>query len=112
MTQDREVYAIWEDIPAQTYTVTFNANGGTGTMAAVHNLTGTYTLPESTFTPPEGKRFSGWSLTSNGEIITTVEMDEDKEVYAIWEDIPMICHVVTDNNDLIAISAICFLILL
>ena len=66
--------------------VTFKANGGSGEMADVTGLTGEYTLPESEFEAPTGKQFKGWSLTEDGEIITTLEMTEDKVVYAIWED--------------------------
>ena len=44
-------------------TVTFNANGGTGTMAPVKTLSGeAYTLPECSFTR-EGYTFDGWLIT-------------------------------------------------
>ena len=44
-------------------TVTFNANGGTGTMAPVKTLSGEeYTLPECSFTR-EGYTFDGWLIT-------------------------------------------------
>ena len=102
-TGDTTYYAHWEEV-GETYSVTYMANGGGSSMAATTGLTGTFTLPtasEVTFTAPTtNKRFKGWSLTTDGEIITTLEMTEDKTVYAIWEDIPMICHVVTDANDL------------
>ena len=71
-----------------TYTCSFNSNGGTGTMADVTGLTGTYTLPANGFTAPANKQFKGWSLTSDGAIITSVEMTTDRTIYAIWEDIP------------------------
>ena len=71
-----------------TYTCSFNSNGGTGTMADVTGLTGTYTLPANGFIAPANKQFKGWSLTSDGAIITAVEMTTDRTIYAIWEDIP------------------------
>ena len=71
-----------------TYTCSFNSNGGTGTMADVTGLTGTYTLPANEFIAPANKQFKGWSLTSDGAIITSVEMTTDRTIYAIWEDIP------------------------
>ena len=40
-----------------TYTVSFNANGGSGTMADVTDISGEYTLPENGFTAPGGKQF-------------------------------------------------------
>ena len=43
------------------YTVSFNANGGGGTMAAVPNISGSYTLPASAFTAPVGKQFKTWA---------------------------------------------------
>ena len=82
--KDVTITAIFEQI---TYKVSFNANNGTGTMDDVV-IAGTYTLPENEFTAPEGKVFKGWSLTKDGEIVTSIEVNEDKVVYAIWEDIP------------------------
>ena len=99
-TMDITYYAHWSEVVVEYHTVSFNANGGSGTMNDVPNLTGTYNLPENAFTAPEGKRFKGWSLTSNGEIITSVQMTEDRTVYAIWEDSSIICHLVTDQTKL------------
>ena len=95
MTENRTVYAIWEDIPVVTYTLTFDANGGSGTMAPIADLTGEYTLPTNGFTAPSGKQFKGWSLTTDGAIITKVDMTENKTVYAIWEDIPVVTYTLT-----------------
>ena len=87
MTENRTIYAIWEDIPVIKYTLTFDANGGSGTMAPIADLTGEYTLPSNGFTAPSGKQFKGWSLTADGAIVTKVDMTENKTVYAIWENI-------------------------
>ena len=95
MTENKTVYAIWEDIPVVTYTLTFNANGGTGSMTAKTGLTGEFELPANKFTAPTGKQFKGWSLTTDGAIVTKVDMTENKTVYAIWEDIPVITYTVT-----------------
>ena len=95
MTENRTVYAIWEDIPVVTYTLTFNANGGSGTMAPIADLNGEYTLPANGFTAPSGKQFKGWSLTTAGEIVTKVDMTENRTVYAIWEDIPVVTYTLT-----------------
>ena len=45
--------------PPPTYTVSFDANGGTGTMADVTGVTSSYTLPACTFTAPSDKQFKG-----------------------------------------------------
>ena len=95
MTENKTVYAIWEAIPVTTYTVTFDANGGSGEMTAKTGLTGEYTLPENGFTAPSGKQFKGWSLTTDGAIVTKVDMTENKTVYAIWEAIPVTTYTVT-----------------
>ena len=89
VTADVELFAIWEDIPVVKYDVTFNANGGTGTMSPVE-YAGTYTLPACTFTAPDGKQFKGWSTSANGEVIdgTTYNVTANVELFAIWEDIP------------------------
>ncbi|OLA35351.1 MAG: hypothetical protein BHW38_00490 [Firmicutes bacterium CAG:321_26_22] len=95
MDKDVKVYAIWEAIPVTTYTVTFDANGGSGEMTPKTDLTGEYTLPANGFTAPDGKKFKGWSLTKDGEIVTKVIMDKDVKVYAIWEAIPVTTYTVT-----------------
>ena len=69
---------------AEEYTVSFNANGGTGTMDAVTATAGSYTLPANGFTAPAGKRFIGWSLTADDEVITSLELTGDVTLYARW----------------------------
>lgn len=73
--------------PVTTYTVSFNANGGTGTMANVTGVSGSYTLPECTFTAPEGQQFKGWATSANGEVIsgTSINVTANTTLYAIWE---------------------------
>ena len=89
VTADTELFAIWEDIPAVVYTVSFNNNGGTGNMANVE-FAGTYTLPTCTFNAPDGKQFAGWALSANGNVIeaATINVAADTELFAIWENLP------------------------
>lgn len=87
-TKNVTIKAIFEEDEVLTYKVSFDKNGGTGSMDDVTGLTGTYTLPENEFVAPDGKQFKGWSLSNDGEIVTKLNIDEDKIVYAIWEDIP------------------------
>ena len=78
-------------VPVTTYTVRFNANGGTGTMADVTGVpAGAYTLPANGFTAPEGKQFKGWSTDASGAVIegTTYNVTGDVTLYAIWENKP------------------------
>ena len=79
------------EIPVATYTVSFNANGGTGAMADVTGVpAGTYTLPANGFTAPAGKQFKGWATDAAGAVITdtTYNVTGDVTLYAIWEDVP------------------------
>ena len=89
VTADITLYAIWEDIPAVTYTVSFDANGGSGSMADVTEVSGTYTLPACTFTAPAGKQFKGWATSASGAVIagTTIEVTANTTLYAIWRNI-------------------------
>ncbi|NMN02490.1 InlB B-repeat-containing protein [Bifidobacterium panos] len=61
---DRNLYAQWE---ANTYTVQFKPNGGTGSMS---DQTMTYAkvsvLADNTYTPPAGLSFVGWNTEANG----------------------------------------------
>ena len=71
------------------YEISFNANGGTGTMQAVEYV-GAYTLPTCSFTAPSGKQFKGWATTANGEVISggVYNVVADVEFFAIWKDLP------------------------
>ena len=85
-------------VPVTTYTVRFNANGGTGTMADVTGVpAGAYTLPANGFTAPAGKQFKGWSTGATGAVIAgpTYNVTGDVTLYAIWEDKP---HTHTYSN--------------
>ncbi len=90
VTADTIVTAVWEDIPVTTYTVSFDANGGTGTMADKTGISGEYTLPANEFTAPSGKQFKAWSVDrvekAAGEKITVTA---NTTVTALWEDIPV-----------------------
>ena len=78
--------------PPATYTVSFDANGGTGAMADVTGVSaGAYTLPANGFTAPDGKRFVGWATTAGGTATAaggTITVSDNVTLYAIWEEIP------------------------
>ena len=78
--------------PPATYTVSFDANGGTGTMAEVTGVSaGAYTLPANGFTAPDGKRFVGWATSASGTATAAGEaitVSDNVTLYAIWEKIP------------------------
>ena len=82
-----EKFTVSYTAPVTTYTVSFNANGGTGTMADVTGVSGEYTLPENGFNAPANKQFKGWATSADGSVIsgTTYEVSSDTTFYAIWE---------------------------
>ena len=61
-------FTLKTEVPAKYITISFDPNGGTGTMKPMRVKAGeNYTLPECTFTPPEGREFAGW-LAVNGKV--------------------------------------------
>ena len=81
--------ATWKDKEAAEITITFEPNGGTGSMQPMKVKSGeNFTLPECTFTPPEGKEFAGW-LASTGKIFpagTPSYYYHDDTLKATWKD--------------------------
>ena len=87
VTDNTLLYALWEPLP--TYTVSFNANGGTGTMNPINGVSGSYTLPTNAFTAPQGKQFKCWSVGGVEKAAgTQITVSENTTVTAVWEDIP------------------------
>ena len=89
-----EIKALWKDsavIPT-TFTITFNANGGTGSMEPVTVEEGSrYPLPACGFIPPVNMQFSGWALSAGGSVIAdgAIMVTSNITLYAIWEPVPV-----------------------
>ena len=72
-----------------TYTVTFDANGGSGTIESITEIVGTeITLPESTFTK-DGYIFAGWNTKDDGTGTNyadkaKITVTADITLYAKW----------------------------
>ena len=91
---DFSLYAQWQPAEEDTITVSFDANGGSGTMDDV-NVTiadGYITVPECTFTAPEGRTFLCWSTTPTGEDGVSLKPGEtygnftsEFTLYAQWQ---------------------------
>lgn len=78
-----------ETAPA-SYTITYNANGGSGTMEPTTNV-----VAACTFTAPLEKQFAEWNTADDGSGTTYAVgayVPSDITLYAIWENIP---HCVT-----------------
>ena len=86
---DQSFKATWKDKEAAEITISFDPNGGTGTMQPMKVKSGeNFTLPECTFTPPEGKEFAGWLAVNGnvhpaGEVVTS---SIDQSFKATWKD--------------------------
>ena len=89
-----EIKALWKDsavIPT-TFTITFNANGGTGSMEPVTVEEGSrYPLPACGFIPPVNMQFSGWALSAGGSVIAdgAIMVTSNITLYALWEPVPV-----------------------
>ena len=92
------LYAKIEPAAAATnYAITFNANGGSGTMDAATSTGANYTLPACTFAAPGGKVFDKWARGSTsgtkyaaGTALT--DISAATTFYAIWTDDPYIIN--------------------
>ena len=75
-----------------TYTVTYNANGGTGTMTdsnSPYTSGSTVTVLANTFTAPSDMNFSGWNTAANGSGTSyspgaTFTISANTTLYAQW----------------------------
>lgn len=76
-------------VNVSTATVTYDANGGEGTVASVVAIKGNeITLSDGTgLTPPSGKVFSGWATTSDAEeadVTSPYTVAADVTLYAVY----------------------------
>lgn len=81
---------------ATGYTITYNANGGSGSMASQYFLHGhAQALNSNNFTRAN-YTFSGWSTSSsattptytNGQTVTSVTTGSSATLYAVWQQMP------------------------
>ena len=89
ITSDITLYAKWTEesvtppVPT-THTVTFESNGGSGSMSDMMVNEGEkLTLPDNGFTSPEGKEFDKWDAGAPGD---KIDITADKTIKALWKD--------------------------
>ena len=84
---DVTLYAVYQTV---AYTVTYNVNGGTGSVDAETVSVGqSVTLDDGAgITPPEGKEFSGWgeSAAATETIESPYTPTADVTLYAVYVD--------------------------
>lgn len=84
MVQDTFVHIVFCPI-TDFHILTFEANGGTGTMPDVSGIFTTYTLPECSFTAPEGMYFKAWSVNGTEYAPgTTIPLSFNLTIKAVW----------------------------
>ncbi len=72
--------------PPEVYTVSFDANGGSGEMENVTVIEGnTFALPECSFTAPEKHEFDTWNLGMPGANVT---ITGNTTITALWKQLP------------------------
>ena len=85
-TENLNFYAKWT---ANTYTVTFDANGGSVSQTSAVTVAGKLTsLPTPTY---DGYDFLGWYTQKDGgdEVTTNTVFTKDTTIYAHWQNIPV-----------------------
>ena len=86
-TENLNFYAKWT---ANTYTVTFDANGGSVSQTSAVTVAGKLTsLPTPTY---DGYDFLGWYTQKDGgdKVTTDTVFTVDSTIYAHWQNIPVI----------------------
>ena len=94
-------------VKAVIYTITYDANGGSGAPAAQQKLKGTALTLSTTKPTLNGFTFKGWALTSTATTAAytsgaSYTEDADATLYAVWEkDV-----VVDENTQAITVSSV------
>ena len=85
VSADTTLYAIWEPIPATEYTITFNVNGGSGTIPS-QTTSGQKLSSLPTATHSGSYSFVGWYTAASGgtQITTAYVFSANTTVYAHW----------------------------
>lgn len=80
------LYAVWE---SDTYTVSYNSNGGTGTLSRAEVKYGSdVPLPTDVSVYKDGLFLSGWAKTANANsaLKSLIMPAENLTLYAVWND--------------------------
>ncbi len=99
---DAEV-TVGEGTPLADCTITFNGNGGSGSMDSVTVKAETnYILPACGFTAPADQEFKAWEISgAEYKVGDSYTVDRDTEIKALWENsvITPTTYTVTVGND-------------
>ena len=99
---DAEV-TVGEGMPLADFTITFNGNGGSGSMEPVTVKAGTnYILPACGFTAPADQEFKAWEIGGTEyKVGDSYTVNGDIEIKALWKNsvITPTTYTVTVSND-------------
>ena len=103
------LYAIWQKMPVVNYTLSYNANGGSGAPSAQSGAT-SYTI--STTRPTRsGYLFLGWSESKTATMASytsgdSITLTSDTTLYAVWFRMPNLTttEVVIRKPSIVALS--------
>ena len=87
LNNNRTVYAVWE---LKTYTIKYNANGGTGAPSNQTKSHGVNLTLSNVIPTKSGHKFLGWAIGSSTASVSyspgsTCSKNENITLYAIWE---------------------------
>ena len=100
---DITLYAVWQKNP-ETYTVTYDANGGSGAPSTQIKTEGVALTLSSTIPIRSGYTFLGWNMSQSailpiyyaGGVYT---FDASVTLYAVWEYVPPVTYTISfDEN--------------
>ena len=88
VTNNVTVSANWKNVTTQTYSITYLANGGSGSISNTVGEENTWVyLAYCTFTPPTNKEFDYWEVDGVArEEHTAIQLTKDFTAKAIWKD--------------------------
>ncbi len=100
INEELYLYAVFQQASTSEYIVSYDANGGSGTMVGdMVEGNGKFTLENCTYVAPEGYKFKAWAIGSvNGEQKQPGEqitITGETYIYAIWESIAVSNYTIT-----------------
>ena len=91
------VYCVWQ---ASTYTVSYNANGGTGAPASQTKTHGVALTLSSTVPTYTGYVFDGWATSQDGAVVyqpgDSYTTDAAITLWAVWHQAGSVLNTITD----------------
>ena len=85
---DSTVYAMWMNKPAETVTISFDKNGGSGNMGDQPVEKGKdYVLPDCGFIAPAKQEFKAWDVNEKEyQPGASITVNANTKIKAIWKD--------------------------